>query len=865
MINLSPQDEKILTRAIIHGEAALFLGAGASATSLSIAGTSILLGTQLAQKLAEVGGLDYNNEVLPSVVAATVGSRISRVQFENILRDEFLHCSPSNELKDLMTFCWARIYTWNLDDTISNCPNTAQKLQVFIQVFNGMVDQVTPNNNIAHLQVIHLHGEALKLHHGYIFSESEYNTALSRGHPWYKQAASDYIEILPIFVGSKLSEPILSLELDRARPNRTEGLGVAFLVSPDTFTPIQLAEFESRHISVVQGTLLEFVDFLRRKISSDGVSPLSVTSSRGEAGRLMAARGNVTTADLSVAQHLQVIASANGDIHIRRLPDDETASAARLFLEGKPPTWEVVFADISPILEQVRTLREQVEECYSSDERLFIVYGQSASGKTTGIMQALLQLARAHGNIPIYEIKGNTPTLKNAIGLLTRLHPEEKVIVYFGEAFIFGDSFAEDLLSVNAGRLLLVGDARVNEWRNHTRRRLEGVNFRSFEFQRFEREDYDDLANAILQYVPAPGFHKLTPSQRIQEFAKSRSQLLIAMKEVTQSKRFRDIITFEYNGLPDDDCRVCFLICGLATLARSGIGRGMAKEAYESLCKQRDFVSAIGELAGIVSEDRNGRLVARHDIYVRHILEDVASIDVLYQSVVEVLQSFTKFDVPVIKSVGRQDGILFRFMLNHNFLKDLFGLKGDGSYPRKIYSRFEIEFQRDGHFWLQYGQYLSAMRLYEEALPILEKSIQAYPENEYAAHALADIQLRVAAEAPSWNNSVAGLIGHAVSKLEELHENRDRQTDQYAIVTLSEKHIGALVKHGRLEEAREAAKRYFNEIGRSRVSDGNQMLEQARTRLLHFLTHGKISGNGEEAENVAGGGRGRRGRRRRPR
>ena len=835
MIELSQQDEKILLRAMTHGQVVLFLGAGASATSFSKAGKNILQGSQLAEKLAELGGLEYHNEPLPTVVAAIVGNRISRIQFEQILGDEFLHCTPSNELKDLMTFCWTRLYTWNLDDTVSNCPRPAQRLKVF----NGMVDPVTPNIDIAHLQVVHLHGEAWKPEHGYIFSESEYNQAFSKGHAWYRQAGSDHVEKLPIFIGSKLSEPILSLELDRARPHGTEGLGIAFLISPDNFTPIQLAEFEARSISVVSGYLSNFVDFLRRKVSTNGFSPISVTSNRGEAGKILAARGGVTQVDLTVAQHLRVVADGNGNIPIQRIANDDVGSAARLFLEGKPPSWSVVISGIPPVLGQVGTLRDQLEECYNSDERLFIVYGQSASGKTTGIMQALTQLIREHEEIPVYEIDGNIPGLRDAIDLLVRLHPEEKAIVYFGEAFVFGDSFAEDLLSINAGHLLFVGDARVNEWRNHIRRRLEGVNFRSFEFQRFEREDYDGLAAAILKYVPSPGFHKLSPQKRIQEFAKSKSQLLIAMKEVTQSKNFRDIITLEYNNLPDDDCRVCFLICGLATLARSGITLGMAKEAHDGLSEGRAFSGAISELAGIVFEDRNGRLVARHAVYVRHVLENVASAAMLKRSITALLNSFTKFDVPVIKSVGRQDKILFRFMLNHDFLRELFRVKGNSFYPKEIYSRFEVEFQRDGHFWLQYGQYLSSMKLYADALPVLEKSIQAYPENDYAAHALADMQLRVAAEAPIWDNAVAELVGHAVATLEELHENRIRLTDQYAIVTLSERHIEALVKHQRMEEANEAARRYFKEIGKNNNSGRSDILDTARTKLLHFLTHGR--------------------------
>ncbi len=834
MIELTPQDEKILIRAVNHGDVVLFLGAGASATSHSASGNPILQGPQLAEKLADLSGLEYHNEPLPSVVTAAVGKGISRQQFETLLRDEYRQCEPSHELKKLMTYCWARLYTWNLDDTVTNCHRSAQRLKPF----NGMVDPVEPNDNIAYLQVVHLHGEAWKPEHGYIFSASEYNQAISKGHAWYRQATADYVENFPVFLGSKLTEPVLSLELDRARPHGVEGLGLALLITPDNFTPIQLAEFEARGITVVKGSLSDFVAFLDNKVSRGGMSPAVVVANRGEAGRLLAKRGGVTQSDLTIAQHLRVISDGCGNVPIQRIPSDQLQFTLRHFLEGKPPQWPIVMSDAIPALAQVKVLHDQLDECYQSEERLLIVYGQSASGKTTAIMQAIVQVASDHPDIPIYEVEGNIPALRDAINLLMRLHPEQKVIVYFGEAFIFGDSFAEDLLSISAGRLLFIGDARANEWKNHIRRRLDGVNFRSFEFQRFDQEDYADLADAILRYVPAPRFHKLSPCQRVREFAKSKSQLLIAMKEVTQSKHFRDIITLEYEALVDDDCRVCFLICGLATLARSGITRGMAKEAYDSLSAARPFVSSLNELTGIVFEDRNGRLVARHEVYVRHILENVVSADLLQDCIVAILTSFTKFGVPVIRSVSRQDGILFRFMLNHNFLRDVFRARGERTRPTDIYSIFEVEFQRDGHFWLQYGQYLSAMKLYLQALPVLEKSIQAYPENDYAAHALADVQLRVAAEAPTWNNTVAELIGHAVAKLEELLNNRIRLTDQYAIVTLSERHIEALVRHNRIDEAREAARRYFVELGDGGEFQRNELMKSARTKLAHFLTHG---------------------------
>ncbi|WP_319520226.1 SIR2 family protein [uncultured Martelella sp.] len=835
MNELKAENEKILVRAIERGEAVLFLGAGASATSLSKVGKKIMQGWQLAAKLAEMGGLEYNDEPLPSVVTAVVGSRISREQFEAVLREEFRHCEPSPELNGLVKFTWARLYTWNLDDTVTNCTDAAQRMKAF----NGLIDPVVPDDNMAFLQVVHLHGEAWKPEHGYIFSEAEYNQAISKGHPWYRQAVADYVEKLPVFIGSKLKEPILSMELDRARPRGSEGLGVAFLVTPDNFTPIQLAEFEARGIVVVKGYLSDFVTFLKQKTNAGGVSPKSALATRGSMGKALVKRGGVTASDLGVAKHLRMIADGEGGISIPKLSDTEVKTTARLFLEGKPPNWEVVFSNIPPRLDQTSSLIDQLEESLHSDERLFVAYGQSGSGKTTAVMQALKQIAGNGGRIPIYELSGNIPSLRSAINLLARLYPDEKIIVYFGETFLFGDSFAEDLLSVETGRMLFVGDARTNEWKNHIRRRLDGVNYRSFEFQRFSPEDYEELAKAILSYVPAPRFHKMSPQDRIKEFDKSRSQLLIAMKEVTQSGNFRDIIAAEYIGLPDDDCRYLFLICGVATLARSGINKGLAKEAYDSISQKRSFPSALKELDGIVFEDRNDRLVARHEIYVRHVLENVATTENLKSAIISMLRAFTKFDVPVIKNVGRQDGILFRFILNHNFLKETFRIKGAQAVPSDIYSRFELEFQRDGHFWLQYGQYLSSMKRFDEALPVLEKSIQAYPENDFAAHALADVQLRVAEQASVWNSTVVELVGHAVSTLENLHANRSNRSDQYAIATLARFHIRVLIKHKQIDAAKETAKIYFEEISRIGPSLRDEQLDTARAELLHFLTNGK--------------------------
>jgi tetratricopeptide (TPR) repeat protein len=249
-------------------------------------------------------------------------------------------------------------------------------------------------------------------------------------------------------------------------------------------------------------------------------------------------------------------------------------------------------------------------------------------------------------------------------------------------------------------------------------------------------------------------------------------------------------------------------------------------------------------LAGIVMPGSGGRLFARHELYVRHLVDNVSPLESVVDVIVELLRTFTKFKEPIVRNVGRQDSLLFKFLLNHNFNVDLAKRRGDIPGGLRIYQTFEVEFQLDGHFWLQYGQYLVSMGRLEAALGVLNKSIQAYPNNPYAAHAYADLQLRVACERPRFDAVTVELIGDAVKSLEEQHARGNWESDQYPIVTLSERHIAALIKHQQAEQARVLATKYFRQLEEIARRNPADAIQQARERLAHFLTSGDwFSGN----------------------
>jgi tetratricopeptide (TPR) repeat protein len=209
------------------------------------------------------------------------------------------------------------------------------------------------------------------------------------------------------------------------------------------------------------------------------------------------------------------------------------------------------------------------------------------------------------------------------------------------------------------------------------------------------------------------------------------------------------------------------------------------------------------------------------------------------------LSAYTKFKAPIAKNVPREESLLFRFLLNHDFLYNLARQKRRVSRPVDLYHEFEIPFQQDGHFWLQYGQYLSEIGELPGSLEKLRLSIAAYPDNQYAGHAYAAMQLRVASQLNHADPRISVLMSEAVTTLEGQHANRDTSRSVYPIVTLSELYVPLLDKLGRTNEAKAAARRYFDELERLfKAQNGpNENVDNARTSMAKYVTTGQFQFN----------------------
>lgn len=805
------------------------MGAGVNGSSENRSHKPIVTGRGLCEKLCEEIGETYNGEPLADVVSA-VEHLLGRDALNKILIREFRFTIPSDDLKQIFQYSWKRIYTWNYDDAlIEAAKNAVQRTSIY----NGMHDLVEELPAPSNLQIVYLHGMVTQIDRGIILSNEDYSNALQRNdHAWYRKATQDYRSSTVIFIGSSLNEPILAAEMERAARSGIGSGGQGFLITPDTVSAVRAASLAQRGIVHIQGTLESFVRW-----TQDNVGHIKAPNNVLQPDKFFNEKNldRFSIDDIAAAQNIKPIDKAALQNSFETESEIRRSLIAKGFLNGFPPSWQLASSDIPVRLHQLPELREGLLEAVDQHADLFVTVGQAGSGKTTATMQVLADMS-AEGKFDVFELSPETKSVAKAIDVLSRISDRPK-LVYLPNLFVFGTPLADDFADARAAQITFVSTARSSEWKEHFERHFSR-SARWFAFQRFSKADYDPLIERLKSYVPAPKFVKLKPDQQVERLARSKNQLLIALREATESKNFDEIIIGEFNSLADDDVRELFLIVGIATLARVGIEPAVAAEAYNAVKRQRSFKDALEKLEGIVAPSPSGRLVARHEFYVRNILDQAVSIDITLRIICDALRTFTKYSIPITKHVNRPDAALFRFLLNHGFLRERSERGGDKYGGLEVYRSFEVDFQLDGHFWLQYGLYYQRLGNSPLAIAMLEKSIDAFPGNPFAIHALASERLLQAGKRSLYDQACRRQIDLAVSSLEKLHSNPLFAFDQYPLVTLAKHHVHVLLQHDQGALALEYSKDYYERLRIMEKNVSSPEIISAKARLLKFVTSG---------------------------
>lgn len=831
-MNFTEQEEEFLLEAVKTRKAVLLMGAGASFKSRDRSGKDLPLGKNLAALIAKLAKIPYTNEELSEVVEACLDGILSKQNFEDFIKSLLTQCSASVELKNLFSYPWRRVYTLNMDDTVERIGRLPDGRRV--DPFNGLVDRVAPVNTGGDLQLVHLNGFAGRPEHGLIFSASDYNQKLaSRNSGWYEQLAADYYVSTTVVIGSQLNEPLLSVELERLK-SQGGPPSMSFLIIPDTLSEVKIRALRSKRIHYIQGTLAEFVQFLREKLGS--VIKFQDIAKKDYLG--VSLKVDISPRDVEVAMALRPIKFDVIKLSLPQQEDRVFAKNAQWFLQGAAPTWRMATSQVPVDLREGQTFPSFLKKAVLDDTRLVVITGQAGSGKSTLAMRTIEKVVSEIENTIVYELSGETRRFDQIIPLIKKLHDGCRTLLYVPHISIYGDSLARDLELISGSEITLVTTARSAEWNEHFRFPLSRY-AEVFKLRRFTHEDYNPLSERLLKYVPAPNFTQATPKERYQRFQQSKNQLLIALREITESRRFDDVIEDEYQKLPQDETCDIFHIVGVCTLCRTGISGTMLSVIYQSLQSKRSFHDALAALEGIVSIDQDNRYRIRHELYAE-IIFNSRPISFYLEAIERVLEALSQYDVPVIKHVTKNDAALFKELLNYRSLHkrcSKIGQARDGLY---IYQRFEKAFELDGHFWLQYGLYCRQIGRIESSLEYLKRSVDAYPENIFAIHALADIKLDLALSDSISNQQATTFLHEAAETLMKLDARDSASRDYYPIATLATKHVAGLHSRSSVEDAVHAARQYFTRVQYLSKFNDQPVLEALKIHLAKYIFSKRI-------------------------
>ena len=260
--------------------------------------------------------------------------------------------------------------------------------------------------------------------------------------------------------------------------------------------------------------------------------------------------------------------------------------------------------------------------------------------------------------------------------------------------------------------------------------------------------------------------------------------------------------------------------------------------------RNSSYSTALSKLEGIVNQSRRGRYVARHQVYAEEIIRRSIDSDLLYEIIDCIFSYFSQFEMPVIRQVNKSDGQLFKYSVSNSTLYGFFKGRDRREEGVKLYRNYLVEFQLDGHYWLQLGLYQRRLGQHEEAFASLQQSIAAYSDNPFAHHAFAHQKLIVASMSANYGVREKAYVEEAVEYLIGRHYARSVQPifvefDEYPIVTLGKYHIDVLMKHGLRDEAVERAKKYFAMAEGMRSDDAGSRVERIKTNLLKFVVSGE--------------------------
>ncbi len=550
-------DENIgrLVETIQAGECVLFLGAGISTDS------GAPTGQQLANELGKhFLGSDSGSYPLGEI-SELIDANEGRKTLNEWLLRRFESLMPAGALADLPLFRWKSIYTVNFDTLLEAAyeqqPSRLQALRVFYSDRDPL-SRLESNE----LAVYKLHGCLSRANsddgHIVLTQEDELLVADSRTR-LFNRLLDDASDFTVLYVGFSRHDPDFTKVILAVKRSAGTLLGLrrSYAVQPGHTTPEQ-RRWEKDRVQLFDIGAAEFFDALKATLNPDDRYRPPSSSGAVAARPLLLLKPKLTASVLAqVDRNFEAI-----DESIRT----QQPNSVEFFL-GAPPNWGSIVRNV----DAARDIADEVLNAVLVDPltdrggpKLVLIHAEAGTGKSTLVKRLGVDLALTWKQTVLALKPYGALDLVDVEPLARQL--AERVYVLVDDATDNVRELSRFLAEASSAgvKVTVIAGARTNEWRD-VQADYAFPAVEEYELEVLSRPEIERILatlemNHALGLLAGAG----TDAQIAAFETRAEKQLLVAMREATEGKKFDDIVVDEFNSVPSaDGQRAYLLICSL--------------------------------------------------------------------------------------------------------------------------------------------------------------------------------------------------------------------------------------------------------------------------------------------------------------
>ena len=572
-----------LTKGLVEdvraGRVVLLLGAGASAGAQDEKGQGPPLGNALRDRIVDKFLADNFKERNLAVVSDLAINEQDLFRVQDFVADQFRRLQPADFHKELASFRWRAIATTNYDQIIEMAyRQNENRIQELVPILSDeyRVDEKLRSQD--QLALLKLHGCITITHRKdlpLILTIDQYSTHRENRTQVFNRFEGLASEYPVIFVGHRLEDTDVR-EMLRRLTSSIATRPRYYLIDPNC-EDIETRFWESKKVTVLKGTLQDFLNILKSEIPAE-VRPLLKLVNAGHPIR------QHFKADDELPSRIERMLEEEVEyIHSGMNYEKGTPSA---FYRGFDLKWYPVREDLDVRRRLVDTLLTDVI-IRSEDDRPFIaeLYGirsEAGSGKTVLLRRLAWESATEADVLVLYVRKYGSPN-PDDLSELVRLTSKR--------LFLLWDNAADHVAEI--GKLMtyarqknlpitVITAERANEW-NMSCDRLDQFLADSFELRYLNEDEVKTLAQLLeVHNCLGPNLRDKTLEQRVSELkARAGRQLLVALHEATMGAPFEDILQNEYENLRPLKAQQLYLTVCVLNRLRTPVRAGFISRVHD--------------------------------------------------------------------------------------------------------------------------------------------------------------------------------------------------------------------------------------------------------------------------------------------